>query len=226
MEGVQITVHPASVAVNQGRRVIFSVTAAGGDLTYQWRKGTEDIPDEDGPTLTLNNVQAADEGSYRVVVTNSAGIVTSDPATLTVYPDADGDGLTDADETDTYGTDPSKEDTDNDGLSDFQEVVTYGTNPLVADTDLDGFLDGYEVSTGKSPLDIADHPALVAEARTAIEFTFPSAVGKTYRIEASTDLETWEIVESGIAGNGTVIQRFYSTLGMPKRYFRVEEDTP
>jgi hypothetical protein len=45
-------------------------------------------------------------------------------------------------------------------------------------------------------------------------------------IEDSTDLENWGIVESAIAGNGTVIQRFYSTRGTPKRYFRVEDETP
>ena len=77
-----------------------------------------------------------------------------------------------------------------------------------------------------SPLDGADHPALVAEARTAIEFTFPAAVGKTYRIEDSLDLAIWTTVKSGIAGTGGQIQRFYTTRNMPKRFFRVEEDTP
>jgi hypothetical protein len=41
--------------------------------------------------------------------------------------------------------------------------------------------------------------------------------------EASTDLAAWEIVETGIAGTGGEIQRFSSTRGQPKRYFRVEE---
>lgn len=58
----------------------------------------------------------------------------------------------------------------------------------------------YEVFTGKLPLDPLSKPALVAVARTAIEFVFPAAIGKTYRIEASTDLEAWETVESGIVG--------------------------
>ena len=106
------------------------------------------------------------------------------------------------------------------------EFTTQHTNPLVPDTDGDGFLDGYEVQTGKSPLDLADHPALVAEARTAIEFTFPAALGKVYRIEDSADLATWATVESGIAGTGAQIQRFYSIRNTAKRYFRVEEETP
>ena len=138
--------------------------------------------------------------------------------------DSDGDGLSDADELQVHTTNPNIADTDNDGLNDGDEFLTHHTNPKVNDTDADGFLDGYEVLTGKSPLDIADHPALVAEARTAIEFTFPAALGKTYRIEDSPDLATWTTVESGIAGTGQLIQRFYTTRGMPMRYFRVEED--
>jgi uncharacterized repeat protein (TIGR02543 family) len=138
--------------------------------------------------------------------------------------DSDGDGLSDPDELQVHTTNPNIADTDNDGLNDGEEILTHHTNPKVNDTDADGFLDGYEVLTGKSPLDIADHPALVAEARTAIEFTFPAALGKTYRIEDSPDLATWTTVESGIAGTGQLIQRFYTTRGMPMRYFRVEED--
>ncbi len=80
--------------------------------------------------------------------------------------------------------------------------------------------------TGKSPLNALDKPALVAEARTAIEFTFPAAIGKAYRIEGSPDLATWTTVEGGIAGNGGVIQRFYSIRNTPKRFLRVEEDSP
>ncbi|MCX6873578.1 MAG: hypothetical protein NTW21_07195 [Verrucomicrobia bacterium] len=151
------------------------------------------------------------------------------------YPiDTDGDGIPDIYETGTgiyvsptdTGTDAKNSDSDGDGLSDGAEVLIYNTNPNVGDTDSDGYLDGYEVLTGKLPLDPLDHPALVAEARTAIEFTFPSGLGKTYRIEDSTDLATWTTVETGIAGTGGPIQRFYSTRNVAKRYFRVEEEAP
>jgi N-acetylneuraminic acid mutarotase len=161
--------------------------------------------------------------------------------------DDDGDGISDQDEINIHGTNPKRADSDGDGLSDYAEIFTHLTNPLVADTDQDGlsdgaeikshgsdplnpdtdgdgFLDGYEVFTGKSPIDPLDMPALVAEARAAIEFTFAAAIGKAYRIESSTDLLGWQIVESGIVGQGGQVQRFYSTRGMPMRYFRVEED--
>lgn len=140
--------------------------------------------------------------------------------------DSDGDGLSDPAEIQTHLTNPNIADTDNDGLSDGAEVNTHGTNPKDGDSDDDGFLDGYEVFTGKLPLDPLNKPALVAEARTAIEFVFPAAIGKTYRIEDSTDLVTWGTVESGIVGAGGQVQRFYSILNTPKRYFRVEENAP
>lgn len=138
--------------------------------------------------------------------------------------DSDGDGLSDPDEIQIHLTNPNLADTDDDGLGDGAEFLTHHTNPLVGDTDNDGFLDGYEVLTGKLPLNPLSKPALVAEVRTAIEFTFPAAVGKTYRIEDSFDLSEWGTVESGISGNGSQIVRFYTTRNMPKRYFRVEEE--
>ena len=137
--------------------------------------------------------------------------------------DSDGDGLNDSDEL-ALGTGIRNPDSDEDGLSDGQEIAR-GALPLDPDTDKDGFLDGYEVQTGKSPTDPLDKPALVAEARTAIEFSFPSALGKTYRIEDSPDMESWSIVEDGIAGNGGTVTRFYSTRNKEKRFFRVEEST-
>lgn len=60
--------------------------------------------------------------------------------------DTDGDGLTDAEEINTYFTDPNDSDSDDDELSDGQEVFTYLTNPLVSDSDGDTLTDGVEVN--------------------------------------------------------------------------------
>lgn len=68
-------------------------------------------------------------------------------------PDTDEDGLSDFDETNTYGTDPLDPDTDDDGLEDGEEVLTHGTDPLDPDTDGDGLDDGLEVAAGVDPLD-------------------------------------------------------------------------
>lgn len=140
--------------------------------------------------------------------------------------DTDGDGLDDREEIEIHHTNPNDADSDDDGVPDGPEVLTHGSDPKQGDTDGDGYLDGYEVETGKSPVDPADKPALMAEAATAIRLRFPSALGKVYRIESSTNMTTWETIETGIPGNGAAIQRFYSIDSASRRFFRVEEESP
>lgn len=65
-------------------------------------------------------------------------------------PDADGDGLSDAEEA-SLGTNPDLVDSDNDQLFDRIEVEVYETEPLNPDTDGDGQLDGVEVKNGYDP---------------------------------------------------------------------------
>ena len=60
--------------------------------------------------------------------------------------DSDGDGITDSNETDVYGTNPNNADTDGDGLNDYVEIFTTGTNATDADTDDDFLNDGVEVN--------------------------------------------------------------------------------
>ena len=122
----------------------------------------------------------------------------------------------------THSTSPP----DADKLTFDPERVFYATESGSYLVDTGTHYRTYEVLTGKLPLDPLSKPALVAEARTAIEFIFPAAIGKIYRIEASTDLADWATVESGIVGAGGQVQRFYSILNLPKRYFRVEEESP
>ena len=59
--------------------------------------------------------------------------------------DSDGDGITDADEINLYGTNPTRADSDNDGLTDSQEINIYHTNALNPDSDGDCLLDSFEV---------------------------------------------------------------------------------
>jgi glucose/arabinose dehydrogenase len=76
---------PASQTVSIGQPVTFSVVAGGPNLSYQWRRGTTDIPGATGPSYTLDNPQFADTGAtFSVRVSNTNGNVTSNAATLTV----------------------------------------------------------------------------------------------------------------------------------------------
>jgi hypothetical protein len=81
-----ITTQPISQTVTAGANVTFSVVAAGTTPTYQWQKGGTNIAGATNASLMLSNVQAADAGNYTVVVSNSAGNVTSSVAALTVNP--------------------------------------------------------------------------------------------------------------------------------------------
>lgn len=80
-----ITAQPQNVTVTAGASATFTVTAAGtAPLSYQWRKDGAAIAGATGSTLTLSNVQSSNVGSYTVVVTNSAGSITSAAATLAI----------------------------------------------------------------------------------------------------------------------------------------------
>jgi len=82
-----ITAQPVSRSVAVGATASFTVTAVGtAPLTYQWRKNGAPISGATTATLTLSSVQTADTAAYTVVITNVAGSVTSEPATLGVIP--------------------------------------------------------------------------------------------------------------------------------------------
>jgi hypothetical protein len=81
---------PNPVTACVGGEATFSVTASGDNLSYRWQKGGVDIdavanPSAATATLFLSNIQLADAGLYRCVVTNpSCGSVNSTTAELTV----------------------------------------------------------------------------------------------------------------------------------------------
>ncbi len=81
-----ITTQPASQSVAAGQTATFTVVATGtAPLSYQWQKDSANISGAASVSYTTPATVAADKGTtYRVVVSNSAGSVTSNSATLTV----------------------------------------------------------------------------------------------------------------------------------------------
>lgn len=80
-----ITVHPQPAFFSVGADLVLSVTAAGSPtLRYQWQRGTRDIIGQTNQTLTIPNAQIPDSASYRVVVTNDVGRVTSKSASVKI----------------------------------------------------------------------------------------------------------------------------------------------
>ncbi len=148
-----ITSQPQNQNVAMGGDAVFSVSATGGNLTYQWQLSVDsgatftDISGADGSSYILTNVSAADDGKFfRVQATSAKSICDftySSSAMLTVSPDTDGDGILDNVDLDD----------DNDGIPDVEESqcqinLNSGTPPAsnsVANvmnrlyTDYDGF---------------------------------------------------------------------------------------
>jgi uncharacterized delta-60 repeat protein len=84
----EIIAHPTNVAVVAGQTAQFSVMATGlPPPRYQWRFEGQDMPGRTSSSLSFG-AQQTNAGGYSVVVSNSAGMVTSQVAFLTVSADA------------------------------------------------------------------------------------------------------------------------------------------
>lgn len=92
-----IVSNPVDQANYKGFTASFSVTASGTmPMTYQWISGSTLLTDTDritgsylvngsGSKLQINDLQFSDSGSYKVQVSNWAGTVYSETASLTVW---------------------------------------------------------------------------------------------------------------------------------------------
>jgi Immunoglobulin I-set domain len=81
-----ITTQPANQTVAVGQTAAFSVVATGtAPLTYQWQRNSTPITAATSSSYTTPATTAADNGAqFRVTITNAAGNVISNAATLTV----------------------------------------------------------------------------------------------------------------------------------------------
>jgi len=82
---VQITAHPVSVSLHEGDTYTLSVGAlGGGQLAFRWYKDGVQLEGATGSYLAIDSATPGDSGTYTVRVSNSVGVVTSTPATVSV----------------------------------------------------------------------------------------------------------------------------------------------
>lgn len=86
-----IIVHPSDQTLCESSNAVFSVTASGSSLTYQWKRDGVNLTDQAGKiigsstqNITIADVEVSDEGVYTCVVTGGGGSVNSNTATLIV----------------------------------------------------------------------------------------------------------------------------------------------
>jgi hypothetical protein len=83
---INITSQPQSLTVCEGTIASFSATVSGTVTSYQWKKDGNVISGATSSTLTINNAQASDQGSYVLEITSNCGVTTTQTVTLTVNP--------------------------------------------------------------------------------------------------------------------------------------------
>ena len=66
---------------------------------------------------------------------------------------------------------------------------------------------------------VIDNPPLMIETVTLVKFQ--SALGSTYTIEKSTDLEDWSDAVTGISGTGNIM-KFFFEITSPKEFYRLQ----
>jgi hypothetical protein len=81
---------PRSQTISAGDSVLFTVVAATGlhgePRGYQWQFNGTNLPGETAPMLALDQPDVSQAGPYQVIITNAAGTVTSQVATLWMTP--------------------------------------------------------------------------------------------------------------------------------------------
>lgn len=79
-----ISADPQSASAFIGTPALFSVTASGGGLAYQWRFNAEPIAGATRATYSIPSVVPAHAGHYTVDISNPVGTITSRIASLVV----------------------------------------------------------------------------------------------------------------------------------------------
>lgn len=80
-----IVTQPGSLVAAPGMAAMFGVGVQGsGPMSFVWLRDGAPVPGQTAAVFALASVSGADAGSYQVLISNSAGTVTSAPSQLTL----------------------------------------------------------------------------------------------------------------------------------------------
>ena len=101
-------------------------------------------------------------------------------------------------------------------------VVTF-----IADSDGDGFTDADEAVFGSNPQDANSHFTMTftLPSATMARLSFPTLTGRSYTIEASTDLITWSDIATYAGTGNTLIADLPRAAGETKKFYRIRAIT-
>jgi hypothetical protein len=178
-----ITSQPQNQAVTIGESATFSVSAAGtAPLSYQWQKNGASISGATASSYSTPATIAADNGStFQVIVTNGAGSVTSNQASLSVSAVPPASGAT-TDIT-TYKYDVSRS-----GLNSTETTLTLSqvnsaSFGLLRNLPVDGLVDA-------QPLYLAQLSVQGAMRNVVFAATEHNSV---YAFDADTGAKLWQV---------------------------------
>ncbi len=84
-----VTIQPPSQSITVGHRATFSADAWGASpLSFQWRLGTNIIPEANTYYYVIDNVQPTSAGTYSVIVTNAFGSASASAELIVTPPGA------------------------------------------------------------------------------------------------------------------------------------------
>jgi hypothetical protein len=161
--------------VGAGSNATFRVIASGTDpMRYQWHFNAAPVSGATNATLLLTAVTSNSAGPYSVVITNIAGVATSQIATLTVM-------IADA-----------NTDTDRDGMPDWWEnlytLQPTNSSDASVDSDNDRMSNLEEFRAGTNPRDASSLLKLQVSVTPSVHLRFTAQSNIAYVVQFSTNI--------------------------------------
>ena len=189
-----ITTQPANQTVTAGQTATFAVVATGtAPLTYQWQENGANIAGAIAASYTTPATTTADSGStFDVVVSNSAGTVTSATATLTANAAAVAPSIT---------TQPASQ-TVTAGQTATFSVSATGTAPLTYQWSRNGAaISGATSSSYTTPVTTTSDNG--AQFTVVVSNSAGSATSSAATLTVNSSLVTINVTAFGATGNGS-----------------------